>query len=418
MEERLKTSSVVPELLQACANPRRVSAPWTRRCLTASDRIYFDALSLRFGVKCAAPFHSGAAVEATPLPSGPTLTRLRLGPSRLISEHHRSRQRSDDLRRARSPFCGLPCDVPRSSIPCVLTDFCFPLLRLRVPAPRTFSASLRGLRLARDLRPYSHRPRDRGTWRFTTPDPLWRARSDWRRTYYFPRFRRTEPLTLLSLPRLCRCPFGATTVCGGQDRFANPSVTIRLPLRSEVPSLGGGTRAPARLRGLWLISMRSRDVFRTDPTPGILSQAAKPRVLSHHDPVALLDSRPRSSVPSGERTDARFSESDTVHRLLQNTLRRATTPKRATYPHYAQTAAFRRARALAFASRPSPFEDVRPHSHLLPKAAGSESRKTRRSSSPGAVRTPRDSIPYDHRFPCSPLAGSAQTQSPFAGAAD
>jgi hypothetical protein len=66
----------------------------------------------------------------------------------LFRTHRRPCQRDDDLLRASSPSYGLPCGALRSTNAMCTTDFCFPLLRLRVPVPRVLPASLRGLRLA------------------------------------------------------------------------------------------------------------------------------------------------------------------------------------------------------------------------------------------------------------------------------
>jgi hypothetical protein len=85
-------------------------------------------------------------------------------------------QRMSSVRRADPPSCGLPCDSTRSTSPMRSTDFCFPhCFRLRALAPRSFPASLRGLRLAPS--PWACTPDegDWGTWRFKTPDPLQRA---------------------------------------------------------------------------------------------------------------------------------------------------------------------------------------------------------------------------------------------------
>jgi len=81
----------------------------------------------------------------------------------------------DGLLQARSPFYGLSCDAPRSSTP-MRTD------RLLLPTASTTStraSSVPGISSKLSLRPWTMglhpSPGDRGTWRFTTPDPLRRA---------------------------------------------------------------------------------------------------------------------------------------------------------------------------------------------------------------------------------------------------
>jgi hypothetical protein len=89
-EERLETPSVVSESLPTLCRPECISATRARR-LAAPDR--------------------------TMRPAFPVMVW---------------------------PFARAPFSLER----CVPTDFCFPLLRLRAPAPRAFPASLRSLRLA------------------------------------------------------------------------------------------------------------------------------------------------------------------------------------------------------------------------------------------------------------------------------
>jgi len=81
----------------------------------------------------------------------------------------------DGLLQARLPFYGLPCDAPLSSTP-MRTD------RLMLPTASTTStraSSVPGISSKLSLRPWTMglhpSPGDRGTWRFTTPDPLRRA---------------------------------------------------------------------------------------------------------------------------------------------------------------------------------------------------------------------------------------------------
>jgi len=85
---------------------------------------------------------------------------------------------------------------------CIPTDFCFPLLRLRAPAPRRLPASLRSFHFALGPWARTHNQETGGPGVFTTPDPLRRvARVHVRRL--MPRTPgSTEPLTPLSPPQL------------------------------------------------------------------------------------------------------------------------------------------------------------------------------------------------------------------------
>jgi len=93
------------------------------------------------------------------------------------------------------------------------TDFCFPhYFRLRALAPRSFPASLRGLRLAPS--PWACTPDegDWGTWRFKTPDPLQRVAPGFRAAFLLPRAPgATVLLTPLSLTR------GPRPACAKRD---------------------------------------------------------------------------------------------------------------------------------------------------------------------------------------------------------
>jgi hypothetical protein len=83
----------------------------------------------------------------------------------------------DGLLQVRSPFCGLPCGAPRSSTPMRTDRFLLPT----TSTTSTRASSVPGISSKLSLRPWRvglhPSPGDRGTWRFTTPDPLrWAAR--------------------------------------------------------------------------------------------------------------------------------------------------------------------------------------------------------------------------------------------------
>jgi len=151
MEERLKTPSVVPVTLRASADAPGVSASRTRR-LAAPDRTTHHASSVTIRRDACAPFRSGAGftqhlcgacgrLRASPLrPS--ELTRFGGEPPSPASAVSTACSR---LGRP-STACLAACREARPR--CVPTDFCFPLLRLRAPAPHRFPASLRSLRFA------------------------------------------------------------------------------------------------------------------------------------------------------------------------------------------------------------------------------------------------------------------------------
>jgi len=165
MEERLKTPSVVPVTLRASADAPGVSALRTRR-LAAPDRTTHHASSVTIRRDACAPFRSGAGftqhlcgacgrLRASPLrPS--QLTRFGGEPPSPASAVSTACSR---LGRP-STACLAACREARPR--CVPTDFCFPLLRLRAPAPRRLPASLRSLRFALDrgLAPLAKRPED------------------------------------------------------------------------------------------------------------------------------------------------------------------------------------------------------------------------------------------------------------------
>jgi len=149
-------------------------------------------------------------------------------------------QRMSSVRRADPPSCGLPCDSTRSTSPMRSTDFCFPhCFRLRALAPRSFPASLRGLRLAPS--PWACTPDegDWGTWRFKTPDPLQRAAPGFRAAFLLPRAPgATVPLTPLSPARRPRLACSRSAIPPGQPRPCRQAFREeRPPLRSGMPSI-------------------------------------------------------------------------------------------------------------------------------------------------------------------------------------
>ncbi len=174
MEERPKTPFAVSSRLPASADPNGVSAIRTRR-LAAPDRTSHHAFPVTFRRDACTPFRSRAGVTrllcAKVAHRGCVPCRT---PQPVLSRDRaprNPRQRACGLRRASPPSCALPCDRARSesgmrSDRLLASHF----HRLRAPASRPFSASLRSLRSApspRGLRPcvketeghgVSHRP--------------------------------------------------------------------------------------------------------------------------------------------------------------------------------------------------------------------------------------------------------------------
>jgi len=123
-----------------------------------------DALRHQTGPSCACHTFDGVNRDSRTVSLGrvlvhaPLWSRLPAGFPRellappeaepLFRAHRRPCQRDDDLLRATLPSYGLPCGAPWSTRRMRTTDFCFPLLRLRVPVPCVLPVSLRGLRLA------------------------------------------------------------------------------------------------------------------------------------------------------------------------------------------------------------------------------------------------------------------------------
>jgi len=149
----------------------------------------------------------------------------------------------------------------------VPTDFCFPLLRLRVPAPHRLPASLRSFHFALGRWACTHNQETGGPGVFTTPDPLRRVARVGAR-FLTPRIpERTVPLTPLSPPQ-----FLPPALLYEWSSLRPPRPHSK-PLREdEVSRLDprclpspGDTRAPARAE--IDLELRSRDGFplRSDP---------------------------------------------------------------------------------------------------------------------------------------------------------
>jgi len=144
--------AVVPDPLPACADPRSISAPDTRR-LATPNKVRLHAASVTIWRDARVPFRADTTVRWH-LCQAPNAFALGLstrrrpisGPSSPASADSTTCYELDRPSTARLATCR----EARSRY--VLTDFCFPLLRLRVPAPRSLPASLRGLRLALDSR--------------------------------------------------------------------------------------------------------------------------------------------------------------------------------------------------------------------------------------------------------------------------
>jgi hypothetical protein len=203
---------------------------------------------------------------------------------------------------------------------CVPTDFCFPLLRLRVPAPHRFPASLRSLRFAHRRWACTHGEETGGPGvsrrliRFSGLPGLVRG-------VLLPRTPgRAEPLTPLSPP------LSVFAALSHERDFLGPPRPCRRPLREDevsyfdprcLPSLGVA-RAPARAGHRF--QKRSRDGF--PPRLGPRRPFARGRCAALLAPAFCrgLDPRPRTLSRSGEVESARFSGSDAAYRLLQQTI--------------------------------------------------------------------------------------------------
>jgi hypothetical protein len=159
-----------------------------------------------------------------------------------------------------------------------------------------------------DLHP---RPGDRWTWRFTTPDPLRRARPGWRLTVLSPSApERAMPLTPLSRPSLRAALSHERFGSGCQGRASRPSVKIERVLRPRVPFIDRGhPRSCANRRRS---RVRSRERFRFDPALGALSpRAPRATLLALTRSYSELGPRPRTPLaPRVKGCDGRFMEPD------------------------------------------------------------------------------------------------------------
>jgi len=179
----------------------------------------------------------------------------------------------DDLLRASSPIHGLSCDAPRSTSP-MRTD------RFLLPTAFSYEHS----RLVRSRLLFEARASPLGWWA-CTHDQETGGPGVSRRPIRFgePSRIHAEAFFFLALPSgrtsdtLVASPVDAERFrvndasWGRRDRFAHPSVTMRCALRSRMSSIDEGTSA--LLRGSSPVSMRSRDVFRSDPVLGVPSLA-------------------------------------------------------------------------------------------------------------------------------------------------
>jgi hypothetical protein len=178
MEERLRAPSIVPVTLPASADTPGVSALRTRR-LATPDRTTHHASSVTIWRDACAPFCSDAGFTQNLCRA---CERLRVPPLRL-SPFTRYRGERLSPASAVSTVCSrldrpsTDCLAARREARsrCVPTDFCFPLLRLRAPAPRWFPAFLRSFHFALGKLARTHNQETGGPGVFTTPDPLRRA---------------------------------------------------------------------------------------------------------------------------------------------------------------------------------------------------------------------------------------------------
>lgn len=199
------------------------------------------------------------------------------------------------------------------------TDFCFPLFRLRALAPRSFPASLRGLRPAPSRRACTLNDGDWGTRRFKTPDPLQRVAPGFCAAFssaHSRDYRASD--TPVARPWLALRLREARVRRVSRDRDMQavreepPATTIRDAFHRQPPAPCAG-RTHSR--------ERSREVFRFDEGASVSSPvAACLRTLE------LRARRPSLNASrSGEMESVRFSAPATVCRLLQQHQRRAST---------------------------------------------------------------------------------------------
>jgi len=161
MEERLRTPSIVSDPLRACAHPRGIPATGTQR-LATPDRTKHHASSVTIRRDARAPIRSGTGFIRHLSGASGRFCALPLHPLQPIPLFRRDVPPSSasavsiGLLQARSPFYGLPCDLPRSWTAMRTDRLLLPTTRLRAPAPRSLPASLRGLRLALGLWTCTH----------------------------------------------------------------------------------------------------------------------------------------------------------------------------------------------------------------------------------------------------------------------
>jgi len=144
--------AVVSDPLPACADPRSISAPDTRR-LATPNKVRPHAASVTIWRDARVPFRSDTAVKRH-LCRASQRFRVASPPRRWPISGPSSPASADSTNcyELERPSMAHLATRHEARSRYVLTDFCFPLLRLRAPAPRSLPASLRGLRLALDSR--------------------------------------------------------------------------------------------------------------------------------------------------------------------------------------------------------------------------------------------------------------------------
>jgi len=189
------------------------------------------------------------------------------------------------------------------------TDFCFPLLRLRAPAPRQLPASLRDLRLALGARACTRDQETGGPGvsrrpiRFGGPA---RVGNDGVNSSVCARSNRTSDTPVAPAPP--RRTFVRRLGPGRRGRARRSSVKIERAPRPRVPSIDEGhSRACAnRCRP----RKRSRDASASiRPSAPFRPQLLAPRFMAETRSYYELDSRPRSPrTPRVRDYGGRFTE--------------------------------------------------------------------------------------------------------------
>jgi len=170
------------------------------------------------------------------------------------------------------------------------TDFCFPLLRLRVPVPRVLPASLRDLRLALGRRACTRDQETGGPGISRCPIRFGGLPRVGARLVSSGAPDRAVPVTPPSLPTVLRRAFTRRARARSPRPLCPPLRELGRNRRPEVPSFA--RRHPRTCVDRFRSRMRSRDVFRYGPKLGA------PSTTTPRTPLSRRTWLPQTRPPS------------------------------------------------------------------------------------------------------------------------